>query len=113
MLRPDSLGPLPAGLHIPIPGETNRFVLVLPQDDGRVYVGLTDEPVDGPVPDVAEAPETDIGFLLDVLCSVLDVPLRRADVVGAFAGLRPCWTPRRTGPVRRRGPPTSRGGTRC
>ncbi|MET8116520.1 glycerol-3-phosphate dehydrogenase/oxidase [Streptomyces prasinus] len=110
VLRPESLGPLPAGLHIPVPGETNRFVLVLPQDDGRVYVGLTDEPVDGPVPDVAEAPETDIGFLLDVLCSVLDVPLHRADVVGAFAGLRPLLdtsadgsgTPPRTADVSRR-----------
>jgi glycerol-3-phosphate dehydrogenase len=89
VLRPDRLGPLPAGLHVPVPGETDRFVLVLPQDDGRVYVGLTDEPVDGPVPDVPEAPESDIGFLLDVLGSVLDVPVRREDVAGAFAGLRP------------------------
>ncbi|MFF5933829.1 glycerol-3-phosphate dehydrogenase/oxidase [Streptomyces sp. NPDC012508] len=82
-------GRLSAGLHIPIPGETNRFVLVLPQQDGRVYVGLTDEPVDGDVPDVPDVPETDIGFLLDVLGSALDVTVRRADVVGAFAGLRP------------------------
>ncbi|MFD0438656.1 glycerol-3-phosphate dehydrogenase/oxidase [Streptomyces chartreusis] len=89
VLRSDHLGPLPAGLHVPVPGETNRFVLVLPQGDGRVYVGLTDEPVEGDVPDVPEAPETDIGFLLDVLGSVLDVPVRRDAVVGAFAGLRP------------------------
>ncbi|MGW4149457.1 glycerol-3-phosphate dehydrogenase/oxidase, partial [Streptomyces albogriseolus] len=89
VLRPESLGPLTAGLHIPVPGETNRFVLVLPQDDGRVYVGLTDEPVVGDIPDVTEPPETDIGFLLDVLCSVLHVPVHRDDVVGAFAGLRP------------------------
>ncbi|MGW8063737.1 glycerol-3-phosphate dehydrogenase/oxidase [Streptomyces ziwulingensis] len=89
VLRSDRLGPLPAGLHVPVPGETNRFVLVLPQGDGRVYVGLTDEPVDGDVPDVPEVPETDVGFLLDVLGSVLDVPVHREDVVGAFAGLRP------------------------
>ncbi|MFE5399883.1 glycerol-3-phosphate dehydrogenase/oxidase [Streptomyces sp. NPDC056580] len=89
VLRSERLGTLPAGLHIPIPGETNRFVLVLPQGDGRVYVGLTDEPVDGPLPDVPEVPETDIGFLLDVLGSVLDVPVHRDEVVGAFAGLRP------------------------
>ncbi|MDK1348135.1 glycerol-3-phosphate dehydrogenase/oxidase [Streptomyces sp. 378] len=89
VLRSEHIGRLPAGLHIPVPGETNRFVLVLPQGDGRVYVGLTDEPLDGPVPDVPEAPESDIGFLLDVLGSVLDVPVRRSDVVGAFAGLRP------------------------
>ncbi|MBT2365981.1 glycerol-3-phosphate dehydrogenase/oxidase [Streptomyces sp. ISL-10] len=89
VLRSDDLGSLSAGMHIPIPGETNRFVLVLPQGDGRVYVGLTDEPVDGSVPDVPDVPETDIGFLLDVLGSALDVTVGRADVIGAFAGLRP------------------------
>jgi glycerol-3-phosphate dehydrogenase len=89
VLRAESLGAPTAGLHIPVPGESNRFVLVLPQGDGRVYVGLTDEPVDGPVPDVPEVPETDIGFLLDVLGSAMHVPLHRDDVLGAFAGLRP------------------------
>ncbi|SME90131.1 glycerol-3-phosphate dehydrogenase/oxidase [Streptomyces sp. Amel2xC10] len=89
VLRTAQLGALPAGLHIPIPGETNRFVLVLPQGDGRTYVGLTDEPVGDDIPDVPEAPETDIGFLLDVLGSALDIPVHRDDVVGAFAGLRP------------------------
>ncbi|MFF9363687.1 glycerol-3-phosphate dehydrogenase/oxidase [Streptomyces griseoluteus] len=89
VLRSERLGALPAGLHIPVPGETNRFVLVLPQGDGRTYVGLTDEPVDGAIPDVPEVPETDIGFLLDVLGSVLDAPVRREEVDGAFAGLRP------------------------
>ncbi|MGW0996917.1 glycerol-3-phosphate dehydrogenase/oxidase [Streptomyces sp. NPDC002523] len=89
VLRSERLGTLPAGLHIPIPGETNRFVLVLPQGDGRTYVGLTDEPVEGEIPDEPEVPETDIGFLLDVLGSVLDAPVRRDEVDGAFAGLRP------------------------
>ncbi|MDO0924416.1 glycerol-3-phosphate dehydrogenase/oxidase [Streptomyces sp. TG1A-8] len=89
VLRSERLGSLPAGLHIPVPGETNRFVLVLPQGDGRVYVGLTDEPVEDGVPDVPEAPESDVGFLLDVLGPVLDAPVRREEVAGAFAGLRP------------------------
>ena len=74
---------------IPIPGATNRFALLLPQDDGRVYLGLTDEPVSGPLPDVPEAPASDVDFLLDVASSVLATTLRRDDVLGAFAGLRP------------------------
>ncbi|MFI6454354.1 glycerol-3-phosphate dehydrogenase/oxidase [Streptosporangium amethystogenes] len=89
VLRPETLPGLAAGLHIPIPGESNRFALVLPQSDGRVYVGLTDEPVDGPVPDVPQAPEEDVTFLLAVLNSVLEEPVRRTDVAGTYAGLRP------------------------
>ncbi|MCD0448562.1 glycerol-3-phosphate dehydrogenase/oxidase [Actinocorallia sp. API 0066] len=81
-------GGMRSGLHIPIPGTLNRFALVLPQDDGRVYVGLTDEPVEE-IPDVPQAPESDIGFLLDVLNTVLEIPVRREHVLGAFAGLRP------------------------
>ncbi|MGC4956362.1 glycerol-3-phosphate dehydrogenase/oxidase [Actinomadura citrea] len=89
VLRAEALRGLTAAMHVPIPGAGNRFVLVLPQGDGRVYVGLTDEPAEGPVPDVPEPTEGEIGFLLDVLGSALDVPVRRADVAGAYAGLRP------------------------
>ncbi|MEU8172608.1 glycerol-3-phosphate dehydrogenase/oxidase [Microbispora hainanensis] len=89
VLRPGALGELRAGLHVPIPGERARFALVLPQADGRIYAGLTDEPLDGPIPDVPEAPESDVTFLLDVIGTALDRPLRRSDVAGAFAGLRP------------------------
>jgi glycerol-3-phosphate dehydrogenase len=76
-------------LTVPIPGERNRFVIVMPQLDGRVYAGLTDEPVDGDIPDVATAPESDVDFLLEVTSSVLERELTRADVLGTYAGLRP------------------------
>ncbi|MFI6292249.1 glycerol-3-phosphate dehydrogenase/oxidase [Nonomuraea sp. NPDC050790] len=89
VLRGETLPGLTAGLHVPIPGESNRFALVLPQQDGRVLVGLTDEPVDGPVPDVPQAPEEDVRALLAVLNSVLEVPVTREAVAGAYAGLRP------------------------
>jgi glycerol-3-phosphate dehydrogenase len=89
VLRAGTLPGLDVAVFAPIPGETNRFVLVLPQPDGQFYVGLTDEPVDGPVPDVAEPTEVEIGFLLDVVAASFARPLRREDVVGAFAGLRP------------------------
>jgi glycerol-3-phosphate dehydrogenase len=64
-------------------------VVVVPQPAGLAFVGITDEPVDGPVEDVPSVPETDVDVLLDVLGSALADPPRRSDVVGAFAGLRP------------------------
>ena len=63
--------------------------MVIPQPDGTLYVGLTDEPVDGEIPDVPTPSEAEIGFLLDVVSAAFLRPLRRSDVVGAFAGLRP------------------------
>ncbi len=89
VLRTGTLGDLRVTVTAPVPGSTSRFVLVLPQPDGTIYVGLTDEPVEGPVPDVPTPSETEIGFLLDVVSGAFARPLRRDDVVGAFAGLRP------------------------
>ncbi|WP_395104857.1 glycerol-3-phosphate dehydrogenase/oxidase [Actinomadura sp. SCN-SB] len=89
VLRAESLRGLTAGVQVPVPGSRARYVLVLPQGDGRVYVGLTDEAADGPIPDVPEPTEAEIGFLLDVLDSVLDLPVHRDEVAGAYAGLRP------------------------
>jgi glycerol-3-phosphate dehydrogenase len=89
VLREESVPGLRASVFAPVPGQTNRFVLVLPQPDGTAYVGLTDEPADGPVPDVPEPTEPEIGFLLDVVSAAFEQPLHRGHVVGAFAGLRP------------------------
>jgi glycerol-3-phosphate dehydrogenase len=89
VLRAASMPGLRAAVFAPVPGETNRFVLVLPQPDGTAYVGLTDEPADGPVPDVPQPTEPEIGFLLDVVSAAFEQPLHRSDVVGAYAGLRP------------------------
>jgi glycerol-3-phosphate dehydrogenase len=87
VLRDTSVGSLGVGLQVLVgPG---RFGLVLPQDDGRLIVGLTDEPADGPIPDEPEPTEGEIRFLLDMLGSVLDLPVRRVDVIGVFSGLRP------------------------
>jgi glycerol-3-phosphate dehydrogenase len=90
VLRAEALGGLcGVALTLPVPGTANRFIFVLPQPDGLVYVGVTDEAVTGSVPEVPEPPEADIAFLLDIVSSVVQTPLRRSDVVGAFAGLRP------------------------
>ena len=89
VLRGSVLPGLSTAIMAPVPRESNRFVFALPQPDGLVYVGLTDEPVDGPVPDVPEPTEAEIGFLLDVIGPALADPLGRDAVVGAYAGLRP------------------------
>ncbi|MCD6639326.1 MAG: glycerol-3-phosphate dehydrogenase/oxidase [Nocardioides sp.] len=89
VLRGSTLPHLRVAVTVPIPHATSRFALVLPQPDGTIYVGLTDVPADGPVPDVPEPSEDEIDFLLDVVASAFEVPPTRADVVGAFAGLRP------------------------
>jgi glycerol-3-phosphate dehydrogenase len=110
VLRASSLGQLSTALSTPVPGENSRYVFALPQRasaagqqvaplapgvadtgprDGLVYVGLTDDPVDGPLPDVPTPTDADTDFLLDVISSIMQIRLTRADVVGAFAGLRP------------------------
>jgi len=89
VLRAEALGGPRVSVTVPVPGSTSRFVFVLPQADGTVYVGLTDEPVEGDIPDVPEPSEAEIGFLLDVISAAFARQLRREDVVGSYAGLRP------------------------
>lgn len=89
VLRASTFPGLRVAVTALVPGESNRFVFVLPQADGTVYVGLTDEPVSGGIPDVPEPSEAEIGFLIDVVAAAFTRPLRRADVVGMYAGLRP------------------------
>ena len=78
-----------AALTIPIPGELNRFVFAMPEQLGRVYLGLTDEAAPGPIPDVPEPSDGEIAFLLDTVNTALGTSLGTADVIGAYAGLRP------------------------
>jgi glycerol-3-phosphate dehydrogenase len=78
-----------AALTIPIPGALNRFVFAMPEQLGRVYLGLTDEEAPGPIPDVPQPTSGEITFLLDVVNTGLDISLDAADVVGSYAGLRP------------------------
>jgi glycerol-3-phosphate dehydrogenase len=89
VLRKETLPGVRCAVMAPVPGSSNRFVFALPQPDQNLYVGLTDEEVDGDIPDVPEPPEGDIDFLLGVINSVLQVDVRRDQVVGAYAGLRP------------------------
>ncbi|OMC39851.1 glycerol-3-phosphate dehydrogenase [Mycobacterium sp. GA-1841] len=78
-----------AALTIPIPGELNRFVFAMPEQLGRVYLGLTDEEAPGPIPDVPQPTPAEIDFLLDTVNTALAAELTTADVRGSYAGLRP------------------------
>lgn len=76
-------------LTLPIPGESNRYMLMLPQPDGRVYVGLTDVDAPGSIPDEPVPSEGEISELLDVLGVLYEDPPGRDEIRGAYAGLRP------------------------
>ncbi|CAB4957577.1 unannotated protein [freshwater metagenome] len=90
VLAPGALGgPLHAQVSIPVPGAFGRFLLAIPRPDGTVLLGLTDEPVAGPVPDVPVPTDGEIDALLRGGSAAFRRPLDRGDVVGAFAGLRP------------------------
>lgn len=89
VLAAATLGHPTAGMTVPVLGEANRFVFALPHPDGIVHVGLTDDPLEGPLPEVPRADESEIAFLLGTLSRGLEVPLRRSDVIGSFAGVRP------------------------
>ncbi|OBC17171.1 glycerol-3-phosphate dehydrogenase [Mycobacterium sp. 852013-50091_SCH5140682] len=78
-----------AALTVPIPGELNRFVFAMPEQLGRVYLGLTDEAAPGPIPDVPQPTSSEISFLLDTVNTALATTLTIEDVRGAYAGLRP------------------------
>jgi glycerol-3-phosphate dehydrogenase len=92
------LGSPSAALTVPLPGSRSRYVFALPQPDGLVYLGLTDEPVEGPVPDDDPVPsDAEIVQLLQTVNQVLAVPVTRDDVVGSYSGLRPLVLPASAG----------------
>jgi glycerol-3-phosphate dehydrogenase len=98
VLRAASFGSPAAALTVPLPGSRSRYVFALPQPDGLVYLGITDEPVPGPVPDGDPVPsEAEVAQLLATVNQVLAAPLTRDDLLGVYAGLRPLVLPAAAG----------------
>ncbi len=89
VVRGEAFPDLRVALTLPVPDAHNRFLNVLPQPDGLVYLGLTDEAVEGDPPDVPEPSPAEIDFLLTTVSLSLARPLTQDDVVGSYAGLRP------------------------
>jgi glycerol-3-phosphate dehydrogenase len=84
-----ALGNPTASLTVAVPGSHTRFVFAMPEQLGRVYLGLTDEDAPGPIPDEPVAAESEIDFLLSTINTALARPLTRDDVLGTYSGLRP------------------------
>ncbi|MFC6705231.1 glycerol-3-phosphate dehydrogenase/oxidase [Flexivirga alba] len=89
VVRSTSLSSMDCVVNAPVPGHFGRFVFTLPQLDGTTYIGLTDEPAGGDVPDIPTATDPEIDFLLDTINPVLATTLTRDDIIGTYAGLRP------------------------
>lgn len=89
VLRAAALGFPTAAIMVPVPHQGSRFVFALPQPDGLIYLGLTDDELAGAVPDVLEVTPAERDFLLATVSTVLDRPLAPNDVIGSFAGVRP------------------------
>ena len=105
--NPDTIRPA-KGIHITVPWEKVRndiavvvpvpkdkrsvFVVPwLPNGDGTyrlTYVGTTDTDYDGPIDD-PQCTADDVAYLLKAINLAVREPLREADVVGTWAGLRP------------------------
>lgn len=89
VLDADAIGRPSAAVTMPVPGAFGRFLFALPQANGAVYFGLTDEAAPGADGLAAEAPEADRAFLLDILNRHLATPISDAEVRASFSGLRP------------------------
>ena len=97
---PCSLRPA-KGIHLTVPREKvpadiaavipvlkdRRSIFVVPWGD-RVYLGTTDTDYEGPLDDPPVTPE-DVKYILDAINTFVTQPVSEADVLGAWAGLRP------------------------
>lgn len=102
--NPHSIRPA-KGIHITVPAaalpcdiaavipvrEDRRAIFVVSWGD-QVYLGTTDTPWDGPLDDPDCLPE-DVDYILAAANAVVTSPIRRADIVGVWAGLRPLLAP--------------------
>lgn len=88
LVVPRSRIPASAGLTIRVPG---KIVFLVPWPD-HWLIGTTDAPFDG-APDRPTAAGWEVDKLLDTVNATLDVGLRRDDIVGTYAGLRPLIAP--------------------
>jgi glycerol-3-phosphate dehydrogenase len=88
VLRASALGNPTASMTVPVPHHFGRFVFTVPQPEGWVLAGITDEAVEDS-PEVPVPDDSEIGWILSTLSTALGRPLSDDDVIGRFAGIRP------------------------
>ena len=82
---PGYYGSLGVGLIVPRTKD-GRVVFMLPWQD-HIIAGTTD--VKCSLSDRPSASEEEIAFILEAISSYLSIPVRRADVMSAWSGIRP------------------------
>ena len=87
-----------------VPAGADRTIFALPWY-GRALIGTTDSDYDGDIAHVQPAPD-DIDYLLDAVNAFFGTELGRADLTGAYAGVRPLIStgdPRKSVDISRQG----------
>ncbi len=83
------LGNPRAALAVPVPNASARWVGATPTDEGRVIIGVTDDPYTGDIVDEPRVSADEEAFLLEVLSLALRTPVGTDAVAGRYAGFRP------------------------
>ena len=78
---------LPLDAGVIVPAGAGRMIFALPWL-GRTLVGTTDNDYDGPLDHVPPS-QDDVSYLLEALNDFFGSELSRADLTGAYAGVRP------------------------
>ena len=89
VLRAELLGTPRAALVVPVPGASARWVGATPTSDGRVIVGVTDDPYEGALVDEPSVSDDEANALLSTLSLALQPPVGVDDIAGRYAGFRP------------------------
>lgn len=87
LVTADRVGNPRTALAVPVAGRPEELVFAIPQSDGLVLIGATDEPASSA--EHTDVTADDVATLLTTINRALAVELTEDDVVGRYAGLRP------------------------
>ena len=100
LVAADRLGNPRTALAVPKADRPEEVVFAIPQSDGLVLVGATDEPATSL--EHTDVTADDVATLLTTINRALATELTEDDVVGRFAGLRPVLDPAKQNDLEKR-----------